>query len=173
MIPGSGFAERAGMIRAALFGLVACIVAVCVALGAQRFGGLIPCPLCLWERWPYRVGIYAALFAILLRGTWRGLAVCVLCVAMLAAVALAATHVGVEQRWWKSPLPECSAPDFHGMSVAQRLAAMHDRPSKSCEDADYPVPGLPVSFAQGNLIYALAVCAGLAISLRGTIRRPA
>jgi hypothetical protein len=65
--------------------------------------------------------------------------------------------VGVEQTWWKSPLPECTAPDLRGLSGAQMLAHMPDRPVKSCEDADYPIPGVPVTFAQANLLYALVV----------------
>jgi hypothetical protein len=37
------------------------------------------------------------------------------------------------------------------------------RPVKPCEFPDYLVPGLPVSMAQMAFLYALAVCAGLAI----------
>ncbi len=161
------------MIRVAIFGLVACLAALGVALSAQHLFGLIPCPLCYLERIPYRIGIYASLLAILLWGVWRLLAIGALFAAILVAVGLAATHVGVEQHWWKSPLPECSAPDFRGMTVEQRLAAMRDRPSKSCEDPDYLLPPLPLTFAQANLIYALAVLAGLAISARSTLRREA
>lgn len=160
------------MIRIAIAGGLGCALALAIAWLAQHAGGLIPCPLCLLERWPYRVGLYAAVFALLLWGIWRRLAVAVLGGAVLCAVAFAALHVGVERHWWKSPLPECSAPDFRGMTVAQRLAAMRDRPSKSCEDADYPIAALPITFAEANLLYALALAAGLAILVRSNLRSP-
>jgi disulfide bond formation protein DsbB len=80
-------------------------------------------------------------------------------------------HVGVEQRWWKSPLPECTAPDLRGLSPAERLARMPATPSVPCEDPVYLVPGVPISMAQMNFIYALAVAAGLAIWLLRLPRR--
>jgi hypothetical protein len=39
------------------------------------------------------------------------------------------------------------------------------RPSKPCEDPDYPIAYLPITFAQGDMLYALAIAAGLAIWL--------
>jgi len=43
-----------------------------------------------------------------------------------------------------------------GGSIAERLAQMPARPAKPCEDATYLIPGLPVSMAAMNLLYALA-----------------
>jgi disulfide bond formation protein DsbB len=78
----------------------------------------------------------------------------------------------VEQRVWSSPLPECAAPRFSGGSIAARLAQMPARPAKPCEDATYLVPGLPVSMAAMNLLFALAFALALSAFLwrdrRGT-----
>jgi disulfide bond formation protein DsbB len=74
-------------------------------------------------------------------------------------------HVGVEQGWWPSPLPECAAPHFTGGSIAERLAAMPARPAKPCDEPTFPLPGVPLSLAEANLLFALAVSAGVAISL--------
>ena len=92
--------------------------------------------------------------------------------AFLAGAAAAAVHVGVELGWWKSPLPECAAPRAIQGSIAQRLAAMPARPSKPCDDPTYLIPGLPVSMAAMNLIFALAMTAITVIGLarRRTIR---
>jgi disulfide bond formation protein DsbB len=39
-------------------------------------------------------------------------------------------------------------------------------PSKSCEDPDYPIPVVPLTMAQMNLLYALVVAAGLGFATR-------
>jgi disulfide bond formation protein DsbB len=87
-------------------------------------------------------------------------------VMLLADAAIGFVHVGVEFKWWPSPLPECAAPQFSGGSIAERLASMPVRPSKPCDEPTFPVPGLPVSLAGFNMLFALAFAAGLAISIR-------
>ena len=92
---------------------------------------------------------------------------------LLADVALAFVHVGVEAHWWPSPLPECAAPRFIGGSIAERLASMPAHPAKPCDDPTYLIPGLPVSMAAMNLMFALAFAVVLAIFLWRSDRRPA
>ncbi len=77
-------------------------------------------------------------------------------------------HVGVEFGWWPSPLPECAAPHVTAGSIAERLAAMPARPAKPCDEPTYLVPGLPLSMAAMNLVYALAFAATVAISLENS-----
>jgi disulfide bond formation protein DsbB len=147
---------------AALFSALAAGLALGLALASEYWGGLVPCALCLLERWPYRVAIVLALLAVAVpRGLARPLLALVV-LAMLVAAALAVVHVGVEQHAWPSPLPECAAPRFSGGSIAERLAQMPARPAKPCEDATYLVPGLPVSMAAANLLYALVFAIALA-----------
>lgn len=137
-----------------------------IAIGSETFAELVPCALCLVERWPYRIVIGLGLLAAVTpRGFSRLLLnAAVLC--LLAGAALGAVHAGVEFGWWPSPLPECAAPRIPaGGSLAERLAAMPARPSKPCDEPTYLVPGLPVSMAGMNLIYALAFSAVVAMSL--------
>ena len=91
--------------------------------------------------------------------------------AMLVDAAMAVVHVGVELRYWPSPLPECTAPRFTGGSIAERLAQMPARPAKPCEDAAYLIPGLPISMAAMNLLYALAFALVLGVLLWRDRRR--
>ncbi len=160
--------------RVALFcaGLAAAL-ALAVAFAAEWWGGLVPCPLCLIERWPYRIAIAVAALGLVLprRAGWAALALVLLI--GLAEVAAAGLHVGVELHAWPSPLPECAAPRYGGGSIAERLRNMPARPSKSCEEGVFPVPGLPLSFATLNLIYALAFSAAVAASLAAGRRRGA
>jgi disulfide bond formation protein DsbB len=159
--------------KTAALAFLACAAALCVAWGAEKFLGLNPCAFCLLERRPYYVGATLALAALAVPVRFaRGFAWSLLGVFLVAA-GFSLTHTGVEQHWWPDPLAECSAPDFKGMTMAQRIAAMPARPAKPCEDPDYLIPGVPVSMTQMGLAYALACSAGLAICLLRNRRDPA
>lgn len=141
-----------------------------VAHAAEIWGDLVPCALCLLERWPYRVVIVLGLLAAIApRGLVRLLLVLAI-LALLTDAAIAAVHVGVELQWWPSPLPECAAPHLSG-SIAERLASMPARPSKPCDEPSFLIPGLPLSMAAMNLLFALAFAAVLAISMSWTANR--
>lgn len=158
---------------AALIMALAAAVALGGALAAEHWGGVVPCALCLVERWPWRVAIALGLLGCVLppRAARWSLGLCVL--VLLASAALGATHVGVEQGAWASPLPECAAPRVGGATLAERLASMPDRPAKPCDAPTYLIPRLPVSMAAMNLGYSLALAGLLAIYLarsRGSTR---
>lgn len=149
----------------ALLSALAAAFALGLALASERWEGLVPCALCLLERWPYRVAIALALVASVVPRRWAQVLLVLVVLSMLVDAAFAVVHVGVEQRYWPSPLPECAAPHFTGGSVAERLAQMPARPAKPCEDAAYLIPGLPISMAAMNLLYALGFAALLSIVL--------
>jgi disulfide bond formation protein DsbB len=160
-------------LRAALaLSTLAVATALGWALASERWGGLVPCALCLVERWPYRAAIALGLAGLVLPRPLARLAAWLLCLAMLASAGLGFTHVGVEAGWWPSPLPECAAPNFGGLSIAERLARMPAAPSKPCDEPSFLVPGLPVSMAAMNLAISLALALGLATFLL-TSRRSA
>ena len=74
------------------------------ALLSQYVGGLQPCELCLYERWPYYAAIVATAIALLSGGDRAIRAVVALCVLLFAAsTVLAFYHVGVEQHWFAGP----------------------------------------------------------------------
>ncbi|MCE9522448.1 MAG: disulfide bond formation protein B [Alphaproteobacteria bacterium] len=88
---------------------------VALLLGAYAFqylGGFKPCPLCLEQRWPWRVliGIGAALFVAerVKAPAWVSIGLYVLAafVALYGAY-LGGYHAGVEYKWWPGP-KECS-----------------------------------------------------------------
>lgn len=151
--------------RVAIIGVLAALLALAVALGSERYGGLVPCALCLVERWPYRIAIVLGIIALLLPRGLARIVLVALALTFLADAAIAAVHVGVEFGWWKSPLPECAAPRAVQGTFAQRLAAMPLRPSKPCDDPTYLIPFLPISMAAMNLIFALAMTVITAIGL--------
>ncbi len=136
-----------------------------LALGSERWGGLVPCALCLVERWPYHVAIDLGILSLLLPRRWARWIAVLMLLDLLAAAGAGFVHVGVEQGYWPSPLPQCAAPDFGGGSIADRLARMPVKPSKPCDEPTYLIPVLPLSMAAMNTLYALALAGGLATSL--------
>jgi len=144
---------------------LAAAAALGFALAAEAFLGVVPCALCLLERWPWRIAIGLALAGLLLPRRLARWVLALAGLAVLGGAAVAAVHAGVEWHWWPSPLPECAAPHFSGGSVAERLAAMPLRPAKPCDEPSFVIPGLPLSTAVLNLVASLAFAAGVAIFL--------
>lgn len=132
------------------------------ARASEDLWGLAPCELCLWQRWPYWVAAGLALLAVALPRAGRpllGLAA----VAVLASGAVGAFHAGVEWGWWPSPLAGCQTPQATGGgSVEDLMRSLAPVPTKPCDAPTYLVPGLPLSMAAMNLLYALGL-AGIAL----------
>jgi disulfide bond formation protein DsbB len=142
------------------------IGALCVALGAEHFLGMAPCPLCFWERWPYRALILLGAIGLFLPAVARRVVLWLAALVFVCAMGLALLHVGVEHHWWPSPLPECNAPNLRATSVANLIASMPMTPSKPCDAPNYLIPWLPISFATMDLILA-AVGAALLTAYLG------
>ena len=153
--------HRAGAVAA-----VAGALALATAWIAEDALSMAPCALCLMERWPYRVLVLLGLAATLVP-VRIARPLLVLCgIALLSSIALALTHVGVEQGWWPDPLPACMAPHFHGGSFAERLASMPRIPAKPCDTPNRLFEFLPLSMASLDLIYAAAASAIIVIAAR-------
>jgi disulfide bond formation protein DsbB len=87
------------------------------AFAFQYLGGLAPCQLCLWQRWPHAAAIGVMILALFLPG--RALPF----LGMLAALTTAGIgmfHVGVEYQWWEG-LASCSGNSIAGLSVNDLL----------------------------------------------------
>ncbi|WP_439578711.1 disulfide bond formation protein B [Elioraea sp.] len=151
------------MSRVLLLGPLAAAAALAVAYASQYWGGLPPCPLCLWQRWPYWAALALGLVALALPARLAVGALAVLAVLFLGNAAIAGLHAGVEWGFWPSPLPECvvdaGAP---AATVDDLLHALRPLPAIPCDEAAIRLLGL--SMAGWNALYALAVGAVLAIS---------
>ncbi|GAN78715.1 disulfide bond formation protein B [Acidocella aminolytica] len=134
-----------------LAGLIAALLAA-AALGVAYFAQyglhLVPCELCLWERWPYRIVIVLGLLAVLFGGGLGRVLVALAGVAMLGDVVIAGIHVGVEFHWWKSPLPECNG-------ILTPGAPLPMTPSVSCERPVHLISWLPLSMTQMDFCAAI------------------
>jgi disulfide bond formation protein DsbB len=87
------------------------------AFGFQYMGGLWPCTLCLWQRWPHAAAIVlGALGLALPQRIWPILGA----LAVLTSAAIALFHVGVEQTWWEG-LATCTADMMGNVSLDDLL----------------------------------------------------
>jgi len=134
--------------------------------GSEAWFGLVPCELCLWQRWPYWGAALAAAAAALLwrRGAGRTLLRAAGGLAALSA-AIGLFHLGVEFGWWPSPLPGCRVVSTGAaQTVDDLLAGLRAAPAKPCDEPAFLLPGVPLSMAAMNAIYGVALGA-LALGL--------
>jgi disulfide bond formation protein DsbB len=139
--------------------LVASVGALATALGAQYLGGLPPCPLCLWQRWPYVATAAIGLAALALAPAERAqrMLVGLAGLVFLGGAGIAAFHVGVEAHWWPG-LAECSgAATLGAQSIEELRASLLATPAVPCDAVPWSLFG--ISIAGYNLIAALALAA--------------
>ena len=70
------------------------------AFGFQYLGGLAPCQMCLWQRWPHAAAIGIGVLGLALPGAGPAL---LGALAMAGNAGLALYHTGVERAWWVGP----------------------------------------------------------------------
>lgn len=122
------------------------------AFAFQHIGGLAPCQLCLWQRWPHGVAILIGIIA--LATGWRGLAWAG-ALAALATAGIGIFHVGVEQQWWEG-LATCTAGSISGLSAADLLDPTIDvAPVVRCDEIAWQMFG--ISMAGWNVLVSLGL----------------
>ena len=82
------------------------------AFAFQYLGGLAPCVLCLWQRWPHAAAVALGLVALAFGGRFLPV---LGALATLASAAIGLFHVGVEQQWWEG-LATCTVNKMPGLS---------------------------------------------------------
>ena len=148
--------------RARLLAVLVPNVLLWGAIASQYLGGLVPCEMCMWQRWAHVVAIGLALVAILLNGAppLSRFATALAAIAILASGVIGAFHAGVEYHWWKG-LTECSAPAMAG-SVQDVMAQIMAAPIVRCDQAQWTLGG--ISLAGFNAILSLGF-SGIILSL--------
>lgn len=138
--------------------IAGCLVALFFALYTQKFWGLHPCELCIWQRMVYAGVIFFALLALLPRLIWNvsmpaifGFSVKVL---LAAQIALAIYHTGIEQKWWEG-FSACASGMGQGLTLEEIRAKIAATPVVRCDDIAWTFLGL--SMAAWNAFYAFGL----------------
>lgn len=122
------------------------------AFGFQYIGGLAPCQLCLWQRWPHAAAILIGGLALLIN---TRLLPALGAIAALTSAGIGAFHVGVEQKWWEG-LASCTAGSVKGISTADLLNPdIIVAPPVRCDEIAWQLAG--ISMAGWNVILSLGL----------------
>ena len=155
-MPASASASSASLAR-----LLALLVPACLlggALASQYVGGLHPCEMCYWQRWPHGAAILLAGAALLLPAASRRARF----LTMLAAIAIAISgaigvfHAGVELKWWEG-LTRCTT------GGALSLDDLMKVPLVRCDQVQWSLLG--ISMAGWNAILSLGSAAVIGVLL--------
>lgn len=134
------------------------------AWASQLIGGLYPCEMCHWQRWPHYAAVVVAALAFVVPGAAarRGL-VAVAAALIAVSGAIGVFHAGVEWHWWQG-ITACSrTAQTAGMTTDEMLAAVLAAPVVRCDAAQWRLLG--ISLAGWNAIFSLGGAATIAALL--------
>lgn len=126
------------------------------ALFSQYVGGLYPCEMCHWQRWPHYAAIPLALLAFLPLGKGPQKALVLLAALLIATSgAIGAFHAGVEYGWWEG-VTKCAVLNAGG---GDTLAAIMATPLIRCDEVQWSLLG--ISLAGYNAIFSLGAAGAI------------
>jgi disulfide bond formation protein DsbB len=139
------------------------------ALGSQYLGGLIPCEMCIWQRWPHAAAIVLAGLAFTAPADSGRSRMLVLLAALGIAVsgAIGVYHAGVEAKIFEG-FTTCTSMATEG-STAELLKQITHAPLIRCDQVQFRFLG--VSMAGWNAILSLGGAALILILSLRTTRR--
>lgn len=131
------------------------------ALFSQYVGGLFPCEMCLWQRWPHFAAILFAALSLAVRPA-RDALVWLAVIAIAISGGIGIFHAGVEYGWWEG-LTRCSTQFAGG---GNPLDAIMNAPLVRCDVTPWDFIG--VSLAGWNAIISIGGALAIAaLMLRG------
>lgn len=157
---------------AAVARLIALLLPVALlggALGSQYLGGLHPCEMCYWQRWPHGAAILLALLAYTSPADSPRSRNFTLAAALAIAVSgiIGVYHAGVEARIFEG-FTTCTALTSGG-STADLLKQITHAPLIRCDQVQWSLFG--ISLAGWNAIFSLSGAAAiLYLSMKGMKR---
>ncbi len=134
--------------------LLAALGSLAMVLGAwgfQYIGGLAPCKLCYWQRYPHMAAVPIGALAMLVPGLLLPLAGAV---AAAATATIGVYHTGVERGWWPGP-DTCSSGEIGGLSTDQLMDQILSAPLVQCDQVAWEMLGL--SMASWNALISVGL----------------
>lgn len=138
-------------------GVLGSVLALLGALGSQYGLGLMPCQLCIWQRWPHLAAVVIGLgaFGLGMRpAPWLWITSGALAVGTSGAIGV--YHTGVEQGWWPGPTTCSGAGGLGNISLEALLDPTIAMPIPvPCNEVAAAFAGL--SMASWNALYSFAL----------------
>lgn len=153
-----------GATAAALFAGAVSFVLLGGAFAFQYFGGLAPCEMCIWQRWPHGVAIAAGLVggglvrSDLLPSGWARILALLAIAGLVVSGAIGVFHAGVEWKFWAGPSACTGVGYVPGQDEFKPLQIVR------CDEAQWRLFGL--SLAGYNAILSFAAAAMSVLILR-------
>lgn len=114
------------------------------AYASQYIGGLYPCEMCWWQRWPHFAALPLALLGFFNPGKQqRKNAVALAALAILTSGLIGGYHAGVEYGWWEG-ITTCSSTVAPG-SGKDVLDAILNAPLIRCDIAPWTLFGISLA----------------------------
>jgi disulfide bond formation protein DsbB len=164
-----GAPRSSGLGPAAMARLIALLLPLALlggALGSQYLGGLHPCEMCYWQRWPHAAAILLAALSFTAPAPSPRAKVFTLLAALAIAVsgAIGVYHAGVEAKIFEG-FTQCTALS-RSSSTAELLEQITHAPLVRCDEVQWRFLGL--SLAAWNAVLSLGGAALiLVLTLRG------
>lgn len=130
------------------------------ALAFQHIGGMAPCKLCIWQRYPHVIAIAAGAVALAFP---RIPLIALGALAALTTSVIGGYHAGVEQGWWEGPTT-CTSGPIGGLSADQLLDQILSAPLVRCDEIPWQMLGL--SMAGWNMVLSSLLCVLWVLALR-------
>ncbi len=123
------------------------------AIGSQYLGGLQPCEMCVWQRWPHGIAIVLAALAFTanarsVRSKWL---VVLAALAIATSGAIGVYHAGVEAKIFEG-MTQCTALP-RAASTAEMFKQITHAPLVRCDEVQFRFLG--ISLAGWNAIVSL------------------
>jgi len=168
----AGPSQSAGKSTSAIARAIALLLPVALlggALGSQYFGGLYPCEMCYWQRWPHAAAILLAAVAFTAAPDSSRSRTLTLLAALAIAIsgAIGVYHAGVEAKIFEG-FTTCTAIASRG-STADLLKQITHAPLIRCDQVQFRFLG--VSMAGWNAILSLGGAALILILNLRSARR--
>ncbi|MCW8843377.1 MAG: disulfide bond formation protein B [Rhodobacteraceae bacterium] len=123
------------------------------ALGFQHIGGLDPCAMCFWQRYPHWTAVLFGALAL-----WFGSRVWPLLAGLSAftTAAIAAYHSGVERKWWDGPA-SCTGRGLSNDGSGNLLDFANAKAPALCDEIPWDIFGISMANlnALGSFVVAL------------------
>ena len=136
--------------------------ALAAAFISEAFLGLEPCQLCIYQRYPFALGITIGLIGLALgkRSTISSkILLGIGSMNFLINSGVAFYHTGVEQHWWQSHVGGCSMVFPESSKNQSILENIMSAPMGDCSKIPWQDPIFGLSMANLNI----GLCLGLAV----------